>query len=508
MGIHGLAVSSEDIAENRALLMGKAFGVDYVLKGTVQCVQLSDPNNQVMKIRPQLIRVSDGQYVWAEPYDNDLSQIYQIPSEMAEQVVQAMNITLLEPERRALQSRPTENMAAYVLYLRGNYYHSRSFYRRDWLRAIQLYEDAIDLDPTFASAYARLSRVHSHLYWDRDDHSKERLDLAERAARKALELDPGLPEAHLALGFYHYWGHRDYDRALEEFAIVQKSRPDDSDLLFSIGLVQRRQGKLDQALANFKRTSELEPLSHLTILEIGYTLVLLRRYSQAERYYDLAISLVPDLPMLYYYKAVLYWCWQGRTEQARAVLEESFKATGNAFVSVSADLDVYDGNYLGALDRLSLKPRGINNQYHFRPLALRYAIIYWHRKEEELAKKDYRDVLITLESKIAEDSKDERFHSALGIAYAGLGEEQKAIKHGKLGVELMPASKDAVKGPFRHKDLALIYVMLDKPDAAIDELEYLLSIPGELSIPLLRKDPAWESLRNHPRFKRLIESGK
>lgn len=118
----------------------------------------------------------------------------------------------------------------------------------------------------------------------------------------------------------------------------------------------------------------------------------------------------------------------------------------------------------------------------------------------------YESARNILESKIQERPEDARLHSSLGIAYAGLGRKQDAIREGKLAVELLPVARDAWKGLYRIEDLARIYVMVGEFDAAIDQLEYLLSIPGELSIPLLRLDPAWDPLRDHPRFKKLLES--
>ena len=169
---------------------------------------------------------------------------------------------------------------------------------------------------------------------------------------------------------------------------------------------------------------------------------------------------------------------------------------------------MFDGNYQEALDRLSLKSKDIDDQFNFIPTALRCAQIYGYMNKKELAEKYYDEARSILESKIRERPKDGRFHSSLGIAYAGLGRKEDALREGKLGVELLPVSKEAWRGAFRVDELAHIYVMVGEFDAAIDQLEFLLSIPSELSIPLLRLDPAWDALRDHPRFKRLLEGGK
>jgi TolB-like protein/Tfp pilus assembly protein PilF len=514
--IRGLGVISRQSAmqyknrEKNTRQIAKELGVDYILEGTVQRERPSDPTSRV-RIIPQLIRTSDDRHVWAQTYDDDMSEVFRLQSDLAERVAQALNITLLEPERGALHSRPAENIEAYEYYLRGNEYFYRSALENDWRIAIRMYEKAVELDPTLALAYAQLSMAHSRMYWHVFDVSEERLALAKQAVGKAFQLNPGLPEAHLALGFYHYWGHLDYDHALEQFAIARKSQPNNSSLLSGIGWVQRRQGKFEQALANLKRACELDPLSNLLSETVGQTFMLLRKYPEAERYYDRAILLRFDVPRPYFQKAKSHLLWEGSTEKARAVLEEALeniKPAENAeIVELLVTIDMYDRNYQGALDRLSLKSEDVDKFGWFIPNALRCAQIYGYMNKNELAKKYYDEARSILESKIHEQPEDARFHSSLGIAYAGLGRKEDAIREGKLAVELLPVSKEAMTGPFRVEDLARIYVMVGEYDAAIDQLEFLLSRPGLISIPLLRLDPACDPLRDHPRFKRLLEEG-
>ncbi|GAI08707.1 unnamed protein product, partial [marine sediment metagenome] len=323
-----------------------------------------------------------------------MSEVFQVQSDLAERVAQALDITLLEPERQALASRPTENIEAYEYYLRGNEYLYRSYLENDLRITIRMYEKAVELDPTFALAYAKLSKAHGGMHWFYHDRSEERLAMAKQAVDKAFQLNPDLPEAHWALGFYHLWAHLDYDRALEQFAIARKTQPNNSVLIAAIGYVQRRQGKFEQGLANIKKAYELDPLSSVLAMEVGTTFILLRRYSEAERYYERAISLAPDVPQTYNFKAWLYLRWQGSTQKARAVLEEAvqnIKLAENAdIVNPLVNIDVFDGNYQEALDRLSLKSEDIDGQDYFIPNALRCAQIYGYMKKKELAKK-YHD---------------------------------------------------------------------------------------------------------------------
>jgi serine/threonine protein kinase/tetratricopeptide (TPR) repeat protein len=509
-GVHGLRVYKN--RDGVATQIIKELGVDYILEGTIQRARRSDPNSPV-RIRPQLFRASDDLLVWAKPYDNDMKEVLLIQSDLAERVAQALDVTLLEPERQALKAGPTQNVEAYEYYLRGNDYLNRSRLENDFRIAIQMYEKAVELDPKFALAYTQLSRTHLHMYWFYCDRSEERLALAKQAVDKAFQLSPELPEAHWALGQYHYMGCLDYDHALEQFAITRKTQPNNSDLLAYIGYVQRRQGKFEQALANLKRASEFDPLSNLVAYEVGTTFLYLRRYPEAKRYYDRAISLAPDVPSAYYFKARLHLCWEGSTEKARVVLEEALQNSKSAaefpeIVNLLVNVDVYDGNYQEVLDWLQLEAEDFDHQHYFIPNALRYARIYGYMNKNELANKYYDDARSILETKIQKQPEDARFHSSLGIAYAGLGRKQDAIREGKLGVELLPVTKDAIRGLSKVEVLARIYVMVGEFDAAIDQIEFLLSVPGRMSIPLLRLDPAWNPLRDHPRFQGLLEGGK
>jgi tetratricopeptide (TPR) repeat protein len=497
--------------EKSAQQIANELRVDYILEGTVQRERPSDPNSRV-RIIPQLIKASNDTHVWAQPYDNDMSEVFRVQSDLAERVAQALNITLVERERLALRSRPTGNMEAYDYFLRGNEYQHRSVGKNDLKIAIQMYEMAVELDPKFALAYAQLSRTHARMYWLYHDRTEQRLAMAKEAVDRALQLDPDSPETHLALGHYYYHGHSDYDRALEEFAIARKSQPNNSELPEFIGYVQRRQGKFEQALANIKRASELDPLSNYLTLELGSTFMWMRNYPEALRYFNRSISLAPDLPDPYVSKASLYLLWEGSTEKARAVVEDALKNISSpeesSIINLLITLDEYEGNYQKALDRLSLKSEDIDNQSFFIPRAIRYARIYGYMNENELAKEYYDEGRNILEAKIQQQPDDARFHSALGIAYAGLGRKQDAIREGKIGVNLLPITKEAMRGYRRVSDLARIYVMVGEFDSAIDQLEFLLSIPGGLSVPLLRLEPVWAPLREHPRFKKLVQEEK
>jgi TolB-like protein/Flp pilus assembly protein TadD len=517
-GLHGLSIISRHSAiqykkcEKATRQIADELAVDYILEGTVQCEQTTNSIRRV-RIIPQLIKASNDAHVWTEIYDDEMSEVFRLQSDLAERVAQTLDIALLEPEHRALTTRPTENVEAYEYLLQGEDYKNRSglekdFHERGLKIAIQMYERAVELDPSFALAFAKLCVAHCDTYKFNYDMSHKRLAQAKQAVSKALELDPDLPEAHQALGHYHLV-QSDNDSALEQFEIARKSQPNNSETIQMIGYIQGMQGKFTEALANFNKALELSPLNFPLMTHAGYTCNYLHRYSEAERYFNHAISLAPHQSGPYEYKAWLYLIWEGSTEKARRVLAEALhniEPTENLIVNYLVMLDIFDREYQKALDRLSSKPDDANDLQDFVRNCLKYGQIYTYMDKKEPAEKHYGDARSVLESKIDQQPEESWLHSSLGIAYAGLGRKQDAITEGNLAVKL--ASDNAMIYPYRIDELARIYVMVGEFDTALDQLELLLSRPAQTTIPLLRLDPAWDPLRNHPRFKKLIEADK
>ncbi len=233
--------------------IGSELGVDYLIDGTIRWDKRGGGAGRV-RITPELIRISDDISIWSQPYDRQLEDIFEVQSDIAAQVLKQLQITLLEPERRVIEVKPTENSDAYHAYLRGLVYMAQPDYSEELYRlAIQMFERAVSLDPSFALAYVHLSVSHSAMHHHGYDPTEDRAAKAKSAVDRAFELQPGLPEAFVALGWYHYWCHRDYTRALEAFHVAQKDLPNDSRIVEGIGYIRRRQGKLEEATRYLKR---------------------------------------------------------------------------------------------------------------------------------------------------------------------------------------------------------------------------------------------------------------
>ncbi len=505
--LHGLGVISRSSAirykktDKTIKEIGEELNVDFVLEGTVRWDRSPEGKGRV-RVTPQLIQVSDDTNLWSDRYDREIEDIFAVQSDIAEQVIRQLDITLLEPEQRALRSKPTENLDAYNAYLRGINYVRGTYYLEEDLRlAVQMFERAVELDPNFALAFAGLSNALSmliHYRWDLTEEHKAR---ARATADRALELQPELPEGHLALGQYYYFCHREYGKALEELAIAEKSLPNDSEIPFIMGAVLRRQGNFEEAINCFKRAFELSPQNVNVPWEISNTFQTLRRYSEAEYYLNRAISIAPDNTAVYSNKALNYWL-QGLLEKARATFEQMPRKADPYLIENFITQELYERDYQAALKLLSSE----FIEYYEGQKALDTGFVYQLLNEPELARSSYDSARILLEKRVREFPDNPDFHRLLGIAYAGLGRKEEAIREGKLAVELYPVSKDAFWGPINVRYLAEIYVMVGEYDAALDQIEYLLSIPyGNLSVPLLQIDPIWDPLREHPRFKRLLE---
>src|SRR5438445_9698247 len=284
--------------------IGRELGVDYVLEGSVRW-QDSPRGRARVRVTPQLVSTADGTHLWAEVYDEPLDEIFRVQSDIAQKVVQALDVTVLDPQRRAVEAVPTRNLQAYDYYLRGNEYLRRGGDERFQRTALRMYEKAVELDSAFALAYAMVSRMRSRLYLFHYDRSPEGLAAAKRAVDKALELAPDLPEAHHSLGTYYWLGFLDYDRALREFAIVEASRPNDSQLLHARAVLRQRQGKLREALVDFERAQQLDPASPGIANRYGQTYLMLRDFPRAEAQFERAIALSPDAVEPYFNRVMV-----------------------------------------------------------------------------------------------------------------------------------------------------------------------------------------------------------
>ena len=418
-----------------------------------------------------------------------------------------MDITLLKGEQKSIEQELTTNSEAYDYYLRGLDYYVDTYDIDLWRIAQQMYEKAIELDPQFAAAYARLSNLHSDFYWFYHDRTQERLDISLEYIKKAEEIDPDLYMLHTAKGWYYYHGFLDYENALTEFYKALEVKPNDEDAYMGIGSVLRRQGKIEEAVTVFKKAIAMNRRSALNYDQVGETLFLLRRYNEAKEYLERSISMAPDDAFVYPFLADILVIQQNNTKEARKLLEDHLKNAGSRlywFQYNLAKYDLFDRKFDDALKQLD-KFKVVNTQFSYLPKEVLKAQVYRLKNEKELAKSYYKEAAHIVKSRIEEQPEDPRYHSTLGKIYAGLGQKENAIRSGQRGMELLPVSKEAWRGSFLVQDMAIIYTMVDEQEKAIDLLDELLSKPFDLSVTMLKLDPTWDPLRNNPRFFSLLQ---
>jgi TolB-like protein len=481
--------------------IGRELKVDYVLDGSVRWEHSPSGPSRV-RVTPKLIRVSEDSHLWSERYDREIDEIFKVQSEIAEKVIAQLNVTLEQAEREVLLGHPTDSHEAWQVYRQGRSKLDSLVPRneQDGLEAVALFEQALEIDPEFALAAAWLSRAHSGMHWAGLDVTKERLDLAKQAAERALALQPELPEARLALGYYYYWGHRAYDPALEQFEMVGRARPNDTEVLTGIGYIRRRQGKFEQALDYLKKALVLDPRNAALASNVGNTHTMLRQYPQAQNYYDLALSIDPQELTPYIEKSMNFRLWKGEPQLSREVLEKA--PPGAMYLELDwIEQSFHERRFDEALRRIQALPFDfVRNQEQVYPKVLLEAHAYRYLGQRERARQAYGEAYRLLAAEVRLNPGDPRLQSSMGLALAGLGHREEAMKAGGLAVELSPVGKDAVSGAHRLIELAKIYALVGAEQPALDHIDVLLGMPAPLSAAMLRSDPMWDPLRDNPRF--------
>ena len=418
---------------------------------------------------------------------------------------------LSDQERARLAAEQTKNPAAYEAYLRGRAFAfagGSQLVESDPDGAIRSFQEAVKLDPSFAQAWAYLSRVQSERYWGEAlDPSPARLAAAKEALDHALALGPDLPETHLALGYYRYYGQRDFTVALTEFRQAEQGLPDDFDATFAIATIQRRLGHWDEAIAKLRRAIELAPRNVHAYNQLALTYEALRRFPEALAAIDRVLAWDPANTSALGLKAGAFWA----TGNLQAV--EPLLANPGISPRTRALQALFQRRYAEAIqilsDAIATENRGRPSRKQKLLLALsqqRAGDIAAARATYQKAAQDFQRELGTV---VPDSPAEAGAHAALGLAHAGLGEEVSAIAEGRKAMAIIPISKDPVDGPDLEGDMAQVYALLGDADHAVAILKRLLQIPypsmypGVITPALLRIDPVWDQIRNDPRFQEL-----
>jgi eukaryotic-like serine/threonine-protein kinase len=479
-------------------------GIDYILMGTVRW------SGSQVRVSPELIKANSGVQIWAQTLDAAFSDVFTLQSDIASKVANALDVKLLKPEAASLGQKLTTNADAYDHYLRGVNYLDRSNLQADFNAGLQLLEEATRLDPAFAAAFAKIALGHSNMYWFFYDRSERRIELCRQAAEKAITLDPNLSSAHEAMAWYYYHCKLDYTNALKEFSAALSLQPNNTDAYYGMAAVYRRQGRMQESIEAFQKAVAGNPRTQELVRQLGESLLLARRYEEADAIFARSSNLAPDMEEAYQERAENILLWKGDVDAAQRIVDEADRISTlrktESLRAIDFTIALMKNDPVKAQAALrKIRGEGIDNQFHLTPTSLLAARLEVLRGSPDKARTHYDSARVLLERRLRTTPDDERVHSSLGIAYAGLGRTTEAIKEGERGAALLPVEKEAWRGSFRLADLALIHAMLGNQDKAIDILQRLLAIPSEFSANYIRLDPKWKPLHGNKRFEDLVK---
>jgi TolB-like protein/Tfp pilus assembly protein PilF len=485
--------------------IGKALGVATILEGSVRRI-----GNRV-RVNVQLINTDNDQHIWAEDYDRDLTDVFAIQTDLAKKIVGELQAKLSPAEQARIERKPTENGEAYLAFVQAHDLQNAVEDFGKLKQSEQLYARAIELDPKFALALARYSQLESwifHIF----DPTRERRQKARALAEQALQLQPDLPEAHLAMGSSYYYGDNNYDAALKEFEIARRGLPNESEVYLSLGAIQRRQGKWAESTANLEKAVSLNPKDSWPLQNLAENYQVLRNFDAANKTIDRGLQINPTDVGLWEYKSKLAIAEKGDLSVSEKAFQtmKSMPMTDKDKLRIAnarADVFVLERKYQEGLREAESLPDDLLAPIHPAALYGKYFLIGFARKalqDEAGARAAFLKAKDLLEAQLKESPDAPEIHIQLAKVLAHLGEKDAALGEARRATELLPESKDALGGPEIAAGVAEVHAVLGDNGRAIEILDGLLSRPSAVTVQGLKVNPIWDSLRNDSGFQALL----
>jgi TolB-like protein/Tfp pilus assembly protein PilF len=490
--------------------VGKLLGVANVLEGSVR------RQGDKVGVNVQLIDALKDRHLWAGRYERTLADSLGLQGELAALIADELRVTLSPNEKARIETKPTSNADAYLVYLEANQIERNpDTLLEDYKRAEELYVKAIQLDPKFALAHARLASTRASIF-----HYYEPLESWKTKARgeaeTALELQSNLAEAHLALGQCSYWMDGDYDRALAEFDTALRLAPNNTESGVLIAAIKRRQGKWQEAFESYERISKVDPQNPNLVRTLFYTATALRRWPESAQLVARMRALAPASLVAKAQSGYVDFWWKGDTHLLKSILAEIPDSTDPDGVVTTCRWDVamIERDFATAkrvFDASPLKEFSYTNA-GLTPKDFFYGCIALAQGDAKTAQRSFESALPVYEAAVKESPDSEYRHANLGLLYAFMGRKEEAIREGRRAVELKPESVDALDGVLMNCYLALIYARSGETDLAFPLLERLLKMPGavdssnySVTVNDLKYRGDWDPIRNDPRFQKLLQ---
>jgi TolB-like protein/predicted Ser/Thr protein kinase len=487
--------------------IGNDLRVSHVLEGSVR------RTGAHLRINAQLIDTRTDTHVWAEQYDRGLNELFPLQSEIAQKVAERLNARVTAAERLAIEEKPTTDLMAFELYSRANNVGGVNGQMEDMLQVIDLLNQAVARDPSFLQAYCKLATSHDQLYFFGFDHTPARLALAEAALKEAFRIRPNAGEAHLARAIHRYNGYLDYDGALAELEIARRSLPNDPWVFAVMGIIQRRQGRWEEAIRSFERAIELDPRNLNSLLQAGNSYQMARRYAEQKSKLDRMLTIAPNDVSVKAERAFVEVHWKADTGPLHQLIDEIRTTNPAAMPKIAferllcalAERDVAAAkDALLASGEFPLGGEAVNFTRHFAE-----GIIARMTDDEHNAQLAFTAPRAEQEKKVQAQPDYGPAWCVLGVIDAALGRKEEALREGRRAVELLPVAKDPVNGMVMIKYLAMIAAWVGEKDLACEQLATAVRLPTSglnLSYGELKLMPFWDPLRREACFEKIVAS--
>jgi TolB-like protein/Flp pilus assembly protein TadD len=491
--------------------VARELGVATILEGSVQ--RAADK----VRVNVQLLDARIDSHLWAKSYDRDLKDVFAVESEVAQEIADTLRAKLSPSQSDALTTAPTGDMEAYDLFLMGEYeeHQAESALNAELFDRAQIsYRQAAARDPKFALAYARLAYSELFRHWFVSNLTSAKLAEVQSNIDRALAIAPALPDAHLALAVFHYWGYRDYEPALRELDRTIELQPNSAVARAFQAVIYRPRGEGEKSLAAAERAVELDPRDASIPGDIGLTYVTLRRWSDAERMVRRALAIDPHNAQACGFLALIYINSAGDIRRARQAFEavpaehKLSAAPAWGVIAVMIDqrvyLDVFEKRFADALKAWDIASSNTPEE-RLRQLEARVGIQVL-AGQGLVAKPECEQTRALLEARLAQWPEDRNSLTALAWVYVCLGRDADAVRIARQAADLLPVEKDALAGPFFLAGLAEIEARTGRTEDAVKILRRLITAPAgqAVSVARLKIDPVWDPIRNDPGFQQLI----
>jgi TolB-like protein/class 3 adenylate cyclase/Tfp pilus assembly protein PilF len=477
--------------------IGQQLGVAHFLEGSVQKVA------NAVHVNVQLIRAATAEHLWAESYNRKLDDVFGVEGEVANAIADQLNAKLTGAEQKAVAEKPTQNAAAYDVYLRAVAIDNAQ--TLDITKKVaDLYAEAVRLDLQFALAWARLAVARSQLYFNGIDLDKNSGAAVKEAADRAMSLQPELGEAWLAQGVYRYRVLRDFQGALESYKEALRRLPNSAFVLQQMAHLERRLGQADVAQKHYQAAAQLDPRNIGTLLFIADTFQTVRRYDEARAVLNRALEISPGNEAALGAKAGTFQA-EGRLNEAAEILAKApANSQDEVLTFTRAGQLYYERRFDEAIAQTQQNtPAAFANDPRTLTL-LGYAQKFAGHSDEARATFTRAAAAMkpTPDSVVVIDARN--LPCYLAWVYAGLGEKEKALEQARHAIT--DYDNDALVKPSAEASLAIVQAQTGDIDSAIAALPHLLEVPNGETCSDLKFNPLWDPLRKDPRFEKLCQN--